>query len=163
MCIRDRDKVAFAGDQVTLNIVPKTGYAVKGLTFYKDDGTVADIELDGSNTFTMPEYNVRISAYFEPVSVMEYYSVECQVYGGHGNVSAAFPQYIQGNTVELSINPDTGYVLDQLYYVEKGGFYDPQPITNTSFEMPGYNVIVYATFKQVADTYTCLLYTSRCV
>ena len=149
------DKVAFADDQVTLNVVPDRGYAVKGLTFYNaDTDAVADIKLDGSNTFTMPEYNVRISASFEPVSVMEYYSVECQVYGGHGNVSAAFPQYIQGNTVELSINPDTGYVLDQLYYVEKGGFYDPQPITNTSFEMPGYNVIVVATFDKVADTYT---------
>lgn len=149
------DKVAFAGDQVTLSVLPDRGYAVKGLTFYNaDTNAVADIKLDGNNTFTMPEYNVRISAYFEPAPVMTYYSVECQVYGGHGNVSAAFPQYIQGNTVELSINPDTGYVLDQLYYVEKGGFYDPQPITNTSFEMPGYNVIVVATFEKVADTYT---------
>lgn len=149
------DKVAFAGDRVTLNVLPDRGYAVKGLTFYNaDTDEVANIELDGSNTFTMPEYNVRISAYFEPAPVMTYYSVECQVYGGHGNVSAAFPQYIQGNTVELSINPDTGYVLDQLYYVDKGGFYDPQPITNTSFEMPGYNVIVVATFEKVADTYT---------
>lgn len=149
------DKVAFADDQVTLNVVPDRGYAVKGLTFYNaDTDAVADIKLDGSNTFTMPEYNVRISASFEPVSVMEYYSVECQVYGGHGNVSAAFPQYIQGNTVELSINPDTGYVLDQLYYVEKGGFFDPQPITNASFEMPAHDVIVVATFEKVADTYT---------
>lgn len=148
------DEVAFAGDQVTLNVLPDRGYAVKGLTFYKDDGTVAEIELDGSNTFTMPEYNVRISASFERVSVMEYYSVECQVFGGHGNVSAAFPQYIQGNTVELSINPDTGYVLDQLYYVEKGGLFDPQPITNASFEMPAYDVIVYATFEPAPNTYT---------
>lgn len=148
------DKVAFAGDRVALNVLPEKGYAVKGLTFYKDDGTVAEIELDGSNTFTMPEYNVRISASFERVSVMEYYSVECQVFGGHGNVSAAFPQYIQGNTVELSINPDTGYVLDQLYYVEKGGLFDPQPITNASFEMPAYDVIVYATFEPAPNTYT---------
>ena len=148
------DKAAFAGDRVTLNVLPEKGYAVKGLTFYKDDGAVAEIELDGSNTFTMPEYNVRISASFERVSVMEYYSVECQVFGGHGNVSAAFPQYIQGNTVELSINPDTGYVLDQLYYVEKGGFFDPQPITNASFEMPAYDVIVYATFEPAPNTYT---------
>lgn len=148
------DEVAFAGDQVILNVLPETGYAVKGLTFYKDDGTVADIKLDGSNTFTMPEYNVRISASFEPVSVMDYYSVECDVIGGHGTVYADNSKYIQGQTVNLTITNDPGYMLNQLYYVEKGGFFDPQPITNASFEMPAYDVIVYATFEKVADTYT---------
>ena len=148
------DEVAFAGDQVILNVLPETGYAVKGLTFYKDDGTVADIKLDGSNTFTMPEYNVRISASFEPVSVMDYYSVECDVIGGHGTVYADNSKYIQGQTVNLTITNDPGYMLNQLYYVEKGGFFDPQPITNASFEMPAYDVIVYAIFDKVADTYT---------
>lgn len=148
------DKVAFAGDQVTLNVVPEPGYAVKGLTFYKDDGTVADIKLVGSNTFTMPEYNVRIFASFERVSVMDYYSVECDVIGGHGTVYADNSKYIQGQTVNLTITNDPGYMLNQLYYVEKGGFFDPQPITNASFEMPAYDVIVYATFDKVADTYT---------
>lgn len=148
------DKVAFAGDQVTLNVVPEPGYAVKGLTFYKDDGTVADIKLDGSNTFTMPEYNVSISASFERVTVMDYYSVECDVIGGHGTVYADNSKYIQGQTVNLTITNDPGYMLNQLYYVEKGGFFDPQPITNASFEMPAYDVIVYAIFDKVADTYT---------
>lgn len=149
------DKVAFAGDRVTLNVLPDRGYAVKGLTFYNaDTNAVADIELDGSNTFTMPEYNVRISASFEPVSVMDYYSVECDVIGGHGTVYADNSKYIQGQTVNLTITNDPGYMLNQLYYVEKGGFFDPQPITNASFEMPAYDVIVYAIFDKVADTYT---------
>lgn len=149
------DKAAFAGDQVALNIVPETGYAVKGLTFYNaDTDEVANIELDGSNTFKMPAYNVRISASFERVTVMDYYSVECDVIGGHGTVYADNSKYIQGQTVNLTITNDPGYMLNHLYYVEKGGFFDPQPITNASFEMPGYNVIVIATFKPVADTYT---------
>ena len=149
------DEVAFAGDQVTLNVLPDRGYAVKGLTFYNaDTDEVANIELDGSNTFTMPAYNVRISASFERVTVMDYYSVECDVIGGHGTVYADNSKYIQGQTVNLTITNDPGYMLNQLYYVEKGGFFDPQPITNASFEMPAYDVIVYAIFDKVADTYT---------
>lgn len=53
--------------------------------------------------------------------------------------------------VNLTVTPDKGYEIDELYYIDELSK-DKHPITNNSFVMPKSNVTIYATFKQKTES-----------
>ena len=159
---------AFEDDIVTLTISPETGYAISG------DGVKVE-ELNGipvtvSDTvgnecsFKMPAANVFVSADFveatiEPEPEPETYTVTCWP-AENGDLLQDNARYKEGDTVNILYRPNPGYQLAGMWYAVdngNGSLWSEQwnNITATqSFNMPASNVVVYATFKQVADTYT---------
>ena len=54
----------------------------------------------------------------------------------------------------MTVTPDEGYELDDLYYINSDWpypYYDRKYLSNPTFTMPDYNVTVVATFKPIED------------
>ena len=137
---------AVKGTMVTLSATPDEGYMIDSWSVYKtgDTGTTVNINSDG--TFTMPAFNVTVSASF--VQNTAYYTItKGSVSHGSFTVSATSAQ--SGTTITLSNTPDNGYTLYS-YYVYKTG--DISTIVysgeNNTFIMPAYNVTATASFVQ---------------
>jgi hypothetical protein len=67
----------------------------------------------------------------------------------NGTITAYPIDAEEGDTINLTITPATGYILDTLTYTPEGG--SPQNITGNTFQMPGKNVTVTGTFKKAAN------------
>ena len=159
-----------AGATVTLTVTPAEGYKIAKsdivaeatinpgsaqLPRPKDAGPNVGmiLELQGDDptdlsaareyTFTMPEepLNVLVTANFTGIPLFNITVAAIQ----NGSVVPDKTQAGEGETVNLNVAPETGYELDELYYM-KGT--EKVTITGTSFQMPAGDVKVYATFKQ---------------
>lgn len=157
---------AFEDDIVTLTISPETGYAISG------DGVKVE-ELNGipvtvSDTvgnecsFKMPAANVFVSADFveatiEPEPEPETYTVTCWP-AENGDLLQGNTRYEKDDIVTITYTADPGYQLASMRAFASGegghNLWNEDITATQSFEMPGYNVIVVATFVKVADTYT---------
>ena len=135
------NSTAKMGDTVTLTVTPDTGYELDTLTV-KDASnnpvTVTD------NKFTMPAGGVTVSAMFK----LSTYSISVNN-SANGTVTADSTAKM-GDTVTLTVTPDTGYELDTLTVTDASN--NPVTVTNNEFTMPAGTVTVSATFK--AQTYT---------
>jgi hypothetical protein len=102
----------------------------------------ADLNASREYTFTMPEepYSVLVTATFTGIPLFDVTVASSD----HGSVTADKAQAAEGETVTLTITPETGYELDELYYMNGT---EKVTITGTSFQMPAANVEVHATFK----------------
>lgn len=167
---------ATAGETVTVTVTPATDYQIAksdivveaiidpgnaqapglkaegpgvGLKIELQGNDPADLRDERTYTFTMPEapYDVLITATFTGAT---YFNVTV-ANSEHGSVQADKTQAVEGETVTLTITPDTGYELDELYY-KKGN--EQVTITGTSFQMPAADVEIHATFKVVDYTIT---------
>ncbi len=110
----------------------------------------ADLRQERTYTFTMPEapYDVFITATFTAVT---YYNVSVAEVE-HGSIQVDKTRAVEGETVNITtITADTGYELDQLYYMNGD---EMVAITGTSFQMPAADVEVHATFKAIDYTIT---------
>lgn len=76
----------------------------------------------------------------------------------NGSVRADKSKALENETVTLTITPNNGFELDQLYY--KMGNTQVN-ITSTSFKMPAGDVTIYATFKSTAVTLEGVEFTSE--
>lgn len=153
----------------TITFTPEAadGYEITGVSinYYPtpdNDGISVDFtEANGTYSFNMPAGDVKIIASVikaEP-PVNPTYTVGCEVVGGGGTIRVNDNQaFQQGDTVNVYVSADPGYQLASMRafaYGDSGNILWNKDITATqSFEMPASNVIVVATFKQVADTYT---------
>lgn len=152
---------AFAGETITVNAVPEANYVLESV---KAEGIGTDIVVPAAvsgntATFTMPADSVNVSATFTEVAAEPTYTVGYDVVGGGGDIFVSNQAYHERDTVNVVVTAYPGYELDKLVYVnlgDDGEWHGTPPVTinNKQFAMPGNNVIVYATFKQVADTYT---------
>ena len=164
-----------AGSTVTLTVAPAEGYKIaksdivveatinpgsaqlprpkdggpsvgKILELQNDDP--ADLSESREYTFTMPEepYNVLVTANFTGIPLFNVTVASSE----HGTVTADKSQAAEGETVTLTITPDPGYEIDELYYM-KGT--DKVTITGTSFQMPAGDVEIHATFKKSQALY----------
>ena len=120
---------AVEGETVTLTVTPDSGYALSG------------IELNGEAleelTFEMPASDVIIIAEFEAVV----YSVTiagCE----HGTVLSDKNTAIKGETVTLTIAPETAYRLEALTV-------NGEELIGATFKMPAEDVTIEALFVEI--------------
>ena len=157
---------AFKDDNVTLTITPDTGYAISGdgVVVKQKDGTPVNVTPTVGNecSFTMPAANVYVSADFveaaiEPEPEPETYTVTCWP-AENGQLLQDNTRYEKDDIVTITYTADPGYQLASMRvfaYDDSGTTLWNEDITATqSFKMPASNVVVTATFKPVADTYT---------
>ncbi len=100
-----------------------------------------EIPVAGTWTFTVDRDSNPMTVV---ISGDWYFRVETET-PTNGTLSADKDQALEGETVTLTVNPNEGYEIDELYYM-KGT--EKVTITGTSFQMPAGDVKVYATFKQ---------------
>lgn len=155
---------AFEDDNVTLTIEPDTGYAIsgEGVVVKQLDGTPVPVsDTVGSKcSFTMPAADVFVSADFVGAAIdpePETYTVTCWP-AENGELFQGNTRYKEGDTVTIAYTANPGYQLASMRafaYGDSGNILWNKDITATrSFEMPAFDVVVFATFKPVADTYT---------
>ena len=156
----DFPEKAYNTQEVTITATPAAGYELESVTI-NGNGVDSDIAVTVSGnkaTFTMPDYPVIINTVtFKAVAVEPTYTVGCEVVGGGGTIRVNDNQaFHEGDTVNVYVSAGPGYQLKSMYAIgdDSENLWTAN-ITNThSFTMPGCNVVVYATFSKVADTYT---------
>ena len=138
---------AVEGTMVTLSATPSQGYMLDSWNVYKEGDTSTTVSVSSNGTFTMPSFNVTVSATFVQNSTP--YNIACVSGLAHGSISTDVSGATSGTTVTLSNTPANGYILYS-YYVYKTG--DVNTIvysgTGSTFIMPAYNVTVSASFVQ---------------
>jgi len=137
---------AVEGTMVTLTATPAQGYMLGSWNVFKTGDANTTVPVSG-NTFTMPSFNVTVSATFTQNTTA--YHITCATGLAHGSISTNVSSATSGTTVTLSNTPANGYILYS-YYVYKTG--DVNTIvysgTGSTFVMPAYNVTVSASFVQ---------------
>lgn len=149
---------AIAGRTITIEPTPIDGYVLDHYTISKtEDGTdvTGSVGLDG-NTFTMPAYDVTISAIFTPAVSYTVTIANIQ----HGEIISVENEYAEGATVQLMVEPDANYGLASWNITKDEDESDTEivPVYNSEdgayeFAMPAYDITVSATFGKIA-TYT---------
>ncbi len=138
----------YAGDIVTVTVLPDQGYELADIQF--SDG---DITLDANNQFIMPDDEISVHVYFAPVN----YEVTVTSSTG-GSASANQSIANMGDTITLTATPDTGYRLRE-WIVAAG---DISIDENNQFVMPAESVSVQAVFELVyaltTDNYIDIFY-----
>ena len=101
-------------------------------------------------TFTMPAepYNVLITAKF---TGMTEFNITVDDAIENGNVTVDKTTAVEGETVTITATPAQGYEVDTYYY-KAGG--NTVTLTGNTFDMPGSDVVVGATFKLKSYTVT---------
>ena len=138
---------AVEGTMVTLTATPAQGYMLGSWNVYKTGDANTTVPVSANGTFTMPSFNVTVSATFTQNSTA--YHITCATGLAHGSINANAGSAQSGSTITLSNTPASGYVLYS-YYVYKTG--DVNTIvysgTGSTFVMPAYDVTVSASFVQ---------------
>ncbi|AEF81497.1 InlB B-repeat-containing protein [Leadbettera azotonutricia] len=145
---------AAEGSVVYLFVEPNTGYqlstgslTVSGVTHIEGSGNIY--------FFTMPASNVTAQAQFELISVETVYTAAIADDLVHGTIKALPGSAVEGETVYIFINPETGYqlIIDSLTVTGSGGnaLVD---VSNGlySFTMPGSEVTISAHFETAVET-----------
>ena len=135
---------ATMGETVTLTATPDQGYELDAFTVSCETINQA-VTVNEDGTFTMPADNVTVTATFK----LKSYTITV-AQSQNGTVAASAETATMGETVTLTITPDLGYEIDELYYM-KGT--EKVTITGTSFQMPAGDVEIYATFKKSQAMY----------
>ena len=124
------------GDTITLTVTPNIGYRLKLLSV--NNGAVES----ANNSFTMPNGNVTVTAVFEKIA----YTITIASATG-GSVTASKTTANYGDTITLTVTPNTGYRLKSI--TATGA-----TISSNAFTMPAQNVTVTAVFEKIAYTIT---------
>ena len=139
-------------EQVQVNVEPKEGYHLVRTSFtYTAEGSDTPVTITMTNgiySFTMPAANVTVHAEFAEGAEQWYLVTVAD--SEHGTISADPIEAKAGETINLTITPDEGYLQKELYYIANGSN-EPIAISGTSFEMPAADVTVYATFEKIQD------------
>lgn len=134
-----------AGTSITVTVKADEGYQFKSLECKTADTDVpVTNNNNGTYSFTMPAADVTISATFAPIE----YQVNIADNIQHGKVVASPQTAAAGSVINLTVTPETGYQIKELYYKVEDSE-DAVAISDKSFEMPAANVTVYATFVAI--------------
>lgn len=138
------------GQQVTVQAGSRSGYRFDGWTV--EGVTISDSSSE-TVTFTMPSGNVTFTANWSSIgggssSSSGDYSISMNT-GSNGKISVSPSRADKGDTVTITVKPDSGYVLDTLTVTDKNG--DSVKLTEKdenryTFTMPASKVTVKATF-----------------
>lgn len=131
-------------DLIKVSTKPDEGYKLTSLVYsYQENGETKTVPIE-NGSFTMPAADVTISATFDPIQYQVMIADDIQ----HGNVVANQQTAAAGSEINLTVTPETGYQINELYYKIESSE-EAVPISNNSFEMPAANVTVYATFEAI--------------
>ena len=144
------------GKKVTITATPERGYKFDEWRVLSGGIRLRD-EYSATTTFTMPNKDVEIKAYFKKKSSggsshdTEYYNITTKT-DKHGTVEAR-SKAREGTEVSVTVDPDKGYKLDEITVTDKRGRDITIKETNREnrykFTMPARDVTVEATFKQI--------------
>ena len=144
------------GKKVTITAMPDRGYKFDEWRVLSGGIRLRD-EDSATTTFTMPNKDVEIKAYFKKKSSggsshdAEYYNITTKT-DRHGTVEAR-SKAREGTEVSVTVDPDKGYKLDEITVTDKRGRDITIKETNREnrykFTMPARDVTVEATFKQI--------------
>lgn len=143
----DKSEAAF-GEEVTITPTPAQGYKVKEIYVESGAGQVPV----NNNKFTMPDSDVLIRVEFEPITQPQptKYNINIIKTEG-GTVKADKSTAAQGETVTLTITPDSGYEIQAFLLLDKNeGQVQGSSINHLykTFKMPAEDVWVKILFKK---------------
>ena len=139
------DKPKAANDEiVTLTVTPDTGYELEEL---RVNDQVVNVT-NNQYTFAMPASNVNVTATFREKQT-QYDVVIATLF--NGKITANKSKANAGETITLTIEPDTDYELTTLKYTDENGEERNIDMQGKSFIMPASNVLVQATFTKKGE------------
>ena len=133
---------AYGSSMVTLTATPETGYCLSNWTVTDANNNPITVT---NNQFTMPSSAVTVTATFVPGLKVSLASVM------NGAISTDTEYALQGNTINLTATPATGYVFDSWVVYKTGDINTAVTVSNNSFTMPSYPVTVSAIFNEVVN------------
>ncbi len=136
---------AVEGSTVAITATPNPGYMVNSYSVYKTGDSNTTVAVSSNGTFTMPDYDVTISATF--IQNNTYYNIALGNVS-HGSISTSESSAKSGTTIYLTATPESAYSLYAWYVYKTGDMNTTVSVNNSSFVMPAYNVTVMATFVQ---------------
>ena len=138
------------GDKIVVTVTPDAGYEVEEVFYTPENGTKTVINaVEGAYSFTMPAANVTVSATFKAID----YTVTVDD-TTNGTVSSDKNTANVGETVTLTVTPNTGYELNELKVNSGAVAVTEGNDGKYTFTMPADNVIVTASFKGITTTVT---------
>jgi len=139
---------AEAGNTITLKITPNDGYRLKSGSLHVTQTGGSQTVAVTDNKFTMPAYDVTVSAVFEAIT----YNVT--IAGGitGGTVTVNHLTAVIGTTIELTITPNAGFIFKAgTLSVTQTGSAQTVIVNNNAFIMPASDVTVTAQFEKLPD------------
>ena len=136
---------AMEGSTVFITATPSSGYMVDSYNVYKTGSPSTIVTVSSNGTFTMPGYDVTVSATF--VQNSTYYNITLGNVS-HGSISASPTTALSGTSITLIATPASGYSLYAWYVFKTGDMNTTVSVSGNSFTMPAFNVTVMATFVQ---------------
>lgn len=132
---------ANVGDKVTIKATPDNGYELDNIVVRSGQG---EIQVT-NNTFTMPKSDVVVDVTFKAKTYSLTYNVQ-----ENGTVKADKTSATAGETVTLTLSPNTGYVLKSLNVNGTTGPVATTKVNDTTytFEMPASNVGINVSYEK---------------
>lgn len=144
--VEDDATNAKENDTVTFTAAPTEGYGLMSVKVYNTADTGMEVKTspigDGKYTFTMPAYDVTITATFNA-----YHNVTCAT----SDVAVNSTSIMEGDWVIVTPVAKDGYDLDYVWYQYEGGEQTKLEATNGVYQfiMGTSNVTVGATFTEI--------------
>lgn len=142
-------------DEFTVTLIPENGYHYKNdsLVIHYTDGYEENL-YPNNNIATRAKAWVRNPAYitceFEQ-TVTPTYDITVNNNIENGSISVTKTSFEENEKVVVTVSPDNGYELDELYWMEQV-YWSKTQITKInneySFNMPNYDVVLSASFKE---------------
>ena len=132
---------AYANSTVTLTATPEMGYCLSAWDVRDANNHSITVT---NNQFTMPESDVTVTATFVPGLQVTLASVM------NGTISADPVYALQGNTINLTATPASGYNFESWVVYKTGDVNTTVSVSGNSFTMPNYPVTVSAIFSKPA-------------
>lgn len=135
------------GDKVALSVNADPGYELSSI---KVKQASKNVTLNKDNTFTMPAGAVTITATFKAIP----YTITVAD-AEHGQVTVNAETSTVGTAVPVTVSPNEGYELDELYYTEENSdeHHAIEAVDGAySLTMPAAPVTLHATFKEAEYT-----------
>lgn len=173
----DRPNGTYAGDTVKVTAQAAAGAILKEIKVYNTNTPSETVAFDYENaSFTMPAFPVTVEAVFEPFTppVTDTYSIVLADSIAGGKIWSSANSAKAGETVYIYVDPDWGWMTDDVYYTTSEGagivppsqhltheyWKDTQSYEVWSFTMPNHGVYVYADFTYYDDYGTHYIDTS---
>lgn len=136
---------AYNGETVTITAEPASGYKLGTWSITKTDGGTSagvtpTISIGNDYTITMPNFAITVNATFVPAYDI---TVTNSTPLG-GSVTTTPTSAGEGETIVITVSPNSGYVLNSLVVKDAGE--NTITVTNNQFEMPGSNVTITVSF-----------------
>lgn len=142
------------GEVVDLSVTPNAGMVLSSISVVNasDPTQIIPIMPVGKATsmyrFVMPPFGVSVVATFEHGNA---YAVNISSSITGGSITASTTEALAGETVTLTVSPNPGYELRSLTVCNANDAGQAVNVTNNTFIMPSFDVVVSAEFIPLAS------------